>query len=288
MHTCLSHPEHGFYANLQSVTQHFTTSPEISPLFGEAITAFFANFHQSVALPPVRLIELGPGNGTLAYDMLSCWQKLTCQPLSYVGVENSPSLTQIQQKRLHSFGENCHWVESICDPNLQRTSPCVNLIVANEFFDALPIRQFMRVDDQWHERVIMAINDSLAFGTLPVEDQRQIIFPFAAQFYEYSPESLMIMKRLSRLMAQGPSVFLAIDYGYETETGYKDTLQAVRHQAYCDLLTSPGECDLTAHVDFGQLKSAAPAHMEASKLMTQRDFLWILKNLPILNLDSID
>ncbi len=273
MQACLTHPEHGFYANLKSVNEHFTTSPEISPLFGEAITAFLLNFYQSQNLTKVRLIELGPGNGTLALDILSCWQKLTDQPLTYIAVENSPSLIKTQQERLQPFGQYCHWIESVSDLNLHSDPTFVNLIIANEFFDALPIRQFIHLDNQWHERVITVSNDRLVFCSIPLEAHLQITFPRLASFYEICQESLEIMKSVSRLMAKSPSIFLVIDYGYETLTDYKDTLQAIRHQSYCDPLAYPGNCDLTAHVDFGQLKSAALPHVCAAKLMTQREFL---------------
>ncbi len=273
MQTCLTHPEYGFYTNLKSVNEHFTTSPEISPLFGEAITAFFINFCQSLGFPKVRLIELGPGNGTLAFDILSCWHKLATHPLVYIAVENSPSLIKTQQEKLQPFRQFCHWVESIADLNLHSDSTFITLMIANEFFDALPIRQFMRWDTQWHERVITVANETLAFGAIPLEPQCQIPFPWSANFYEYSPESLKIMKSISHFMAKSPSIFLAIDYGYETQADYKDTLQAMRYQAYCDPLEAPGDCDLTAHVDFGQLKSAALPHVGASKIMTQREFL---------------
>ncbi|OJV46601.1 MAG: hypothetical protein BGO28_04500 [Alphaproteobacteria bacterium 43-37] len=273
MQTCLAHPEYGFYSTLKSVNEHFTTSPEISPLFGEAISAFFVNFYQSQPQQKVRLIELGPGNGTLAFDILSCWKKLTTQNLYYVAVESSPSLTKIQQTKLQPFAQSCHWVRSVKELDQQTDSSFVNFIIANEFFDALPIRQFFKTNDQWFERVVTTCRTDLVFDSIPFKNSTQIAFPESANFYEICEDSIEIMKDISALMIKSPSICLIIDYGYETHTDYKDTLQAIRHHTYCDPLAHPGDSDLTAHVDFGQLKSVTSQQILALKLMTQRDFL---------------
>ncbi len=207
----------------------FTTAPEISQMFGELIGGWCADLWRRAGAPAVRLVELGPGRGTLMADLLRVAAKAGLAPPVHF-VEMSPTLRAAQAERVPA----ATWHDSVDDLPADRPL----LIVANEFFDALPIRQFI----DGVERLV-----SFADGRFSAP---------AGAIREESPASLAIAGRISARLRAGGGAMLVVDYGYSgPATG--DTLQAVRHHRYADPFTDPGETDLTAHVDFTALANAA-------------------------------
>ncbi len=232
----------------------FTTAPEVSQMFGELIGLWLADLWDRAGRPEgAHYVEFGPGRGTLAVDALRAMGQVGLAPPVAL-VETSPSLRAIQKERL----PEAEWV---LDPvGLPDQGPL--LVVANEFFDALPIRQLVATAEGWRERLV-ACQDTLF---LPIVGDRSfdMIIPrhlkdaAPGSILETSPASVAILRQLAaRLLAQGGAA-LIVDYGYEGPA-IGDTLQAVRGHRYANPFEDPGEADLTAHVDFATLREAAEA-----------------------------
>jgi SAM-dependent MidA family methyltransferase len=257
MSLSLYDPEHGFYMTRDpfGVKGAFTTAPEISQMFGELIGAFFVQAWEDRGRPErFHFVELGPGRGTLMADMLRAararpgFEKAAQITL----VEISPVLKAIQQKTL--AGHNVRWGASLDEvPN---DAPL--FLIANEFFDALPIRQYVKANDGWHERMIGANGDNLVFALAP--DAMALDVPVAPEgsVLETSSTSHAIVAEIARRIGVREGVALIVDYGH-MESGFGDTFQAVRSHAFASPLDAPGEADLTAHVDFAALVNAVVA-----------------------------
>ena len=231
----------------------FTTAPEISQMFGELIGLWLADLWDRAGRPAARYVELGPGRGTLAADALRAMAKASLEP-PVDFIETSPTLRAAQAERVP--GAEWH----LGFTGISEDGPL--LIVANEFFDALPIRQLVATEEGWRERLV-ACQDTLF---LPIAGDRSfdMIIPpdlrgaAPGSILETSPAGVAVLRGLAaRLTAQGGAA-LIIDYGYEGPA-IGDTLQAVRGHAYANPFEEPGEADLTAHVDFATLKEAAEA-----------------------------
>nr|WP_284699644.1 SAM-dependent methyltransferase [Sphingomonas lycopersici] len=226
----------------------FTTAPEISQMFGELIGLWAADLWDRAGRPADALwVELGPGRGTLTADALRAMRAAGFIPPVHF-VETSPVLRAEQAKRV----ADAVWHDDVED--LPSDRPLI--IVANEFFDALPIRQLVRAANGWHERLV-ACQDVLF---LPIAGKQvpDSVIPEGLRdaapgaIIETSPASVGIMRVLAaRIVAQGGAL-LAIDYGYQGPA-IGDTLQAVRGHAFANPFDEPGERDLTAHVDFATL-----------------------------------
>ena len=229
----------------------FITAPEISQMFGELVGAWCADLWTRAGRPEVHLVELGPGRGTLAADALRVMHKAGLVPPLHL-VETSPVLRDLQARRV---GE-ARFHDAVT--SLPEDRPM--LVVANEFFDALPVHQLVKAADGWRERRV-ACQDTLF---LPVAGRlvpEEIIpAPFrdapAGSMIESSPASVAIVRALARrIVAQGGAV-LIIDYGYDGPA-LGETLQAVKSHGQANPFEAPGEHDLTAHVDFATLGSIA-------------------------------
>jgi SAM-dependent MidA family methyltransferase len=231
----------------------FTTAPEISQMFGELIGLWLADLWDRAGRPAARYVELGPGRGTLAADALRAMAKAGLEPGVDL-VETSPILRAAQATRV----PHAEWHLDLV--GLPEDAPL--LVVANEFFDALPIRQLVATGEGWRERLV-ACQDVLF---LPIAGDRSfdmiiprdLLHAAPGSILETSPASVAILRNLAaRLLAQGGAA-LILDYGYEGPA-IGDTLQAVRGHTYANPFDTPGEADLTAHVDFATLKEAAEA-----------------------------
>jgi NADH dehydrogenase [ubiquinone] 1 alpha subcomplex assembly factor 7 len=222
-------------------TGDFITAPEISQIFGELMGAWLANAWIEMGSPKALLCELGPGRGTLMKDALRATRGVTGfhGALSLRLVETSPHLKAIQQKTLSGSHSRILWQETLDD-----LPPLPLLLIANEFFDALPVRQFIRAGLEEQERYIACEGKKLAWH------------PPGNIIRETSPMSLDITSRIAAHIHTYGGAALIIDYGYAGGT-HADTLQAVRAHAYADPLEASGEADLTVHVDFAALSSAA-------------------------------
>jgi len=230
----------------------FTTAPEISQMFGELIGAWFVEMWRRAGSPPnARLVELGPGRGTMMADMLRSTTAAKWTP-AVDFVETSPLLRSAQAARV----PGAMWHD-----NLEHVPDDAPLfLVANEFFDALPVRQFERVVSGWRERMVAA-DDGGFIPALAPSDATALVPPRLAaatvgSVVEASPASTAIAAEIGARLARHGGAALIVDYGYAgPATG--DTLQAIRAHAFADPIADPGEADLTAHVDFGALAAAA-------------------------------
>ncbi|HEY0270566.1 MAG TPA: SAM-dependent methyltransferase [Sphingomonas sp.] len=239
----------------------FVTAPEISQMFGELIGLWCADLWLRAGSPEIAWVELGPGRGTLAADALRAMAKAGLAPAVHL-VETSPVLRRAQSARVP--GATHH--DSVA--TLPADRPLI--VVANEFFDALPIRQLVRAADGWRERTVDWADGRLVPAT--GELRFDAVVPEALRggaAIETSPASAAILRDLAgRIVARGGAL-LAIDYGYEGPLA-GDTLQAMRAHAFADPYAAPGEQDLTAHVDFAALAEAARAEgAVAHPLITQ-------------------
>ncbi|MCW9042747.1 MAG: SAM-dependent methyltransferase [Pseudopelagicola sp.] len=271
MSEALLNPTHGYYTTRDPLGAEgdFTTAPEISQMFGEMIGLCLAQTWIDQGRPhPFTLAELGPGRGTLMADILRATRAVPGfrEAANLHLVEASPTLRDAQKRRL---GDATRWHDSA--ESLPDDAPL--FLVANEFFDALPIRQFLRSGPGWAERLVGLEGDRLAFGLGEVLAQPALKHRLAdtqeGDLVELSPQAAPIMAAIgARIEAHGGAA-IVIDYGGWRSLG--DTLQALRAHEKVAPLDAPGQADLTAHVDFEALAKATPsAH---SKLISQGVFL---------------
>jgi SAM-dependent MidA family methyltransferase len=271
MAECLLHPTHGYYTTREpfGAGGDFTTAPEISQMFGELIGLCLAQSWLDQGAPaPVTLAELGPGRGTLMADLLRATRAVPGfhAAARVTLVEASPRLRDRQRQTLR--GHPASWTDSLGD-----LPQAPLFLVANEFFDALPIRQFLRHPQGWQERVIGLQDDRLAFGLTPPAPLAALDHRLAdtapGDLVELCPAAAPIAAAIGQRIATHGGAALVIDYGDWRSRG--DTLQALRTHAYADPLDSPGQADLTAHVDFEAIaRAAAPA---ASSRLTPQGVL---------------
>jgi NADH dehydrogenase [ubiquinone] 1 alpha subcomplex assembly factor 7 len=258
MAECLLHPQHGYYATRDpfGVAGDFTTAPEISQMFGELIGLCLAQSWLDQGTPPrILLAELGPGRGTLMADVLRATARVPGfhNAAAVHLVEASATLRQVQARNV----PQAEWHDSIND---LPEGPLY--LIANEFFDALPIRQFVRDGDGWRERAVGLQDDRLAFGLTTASPLRTLDHRLAdtrdGDLVELCPALPPIMGEIGRRIASHGGAALIVDYGDWRSLG--DTLQAVADHAPTDPLVHPGAADLTAHVDFAAIaQAAAPA-----------------------------
>ena len=233
----------------------FITAPEISQMFGELIGLWLADLWLRAQEPqPCHYVELGPGRGTLAVDILRSAASFGLSP-SVQLVESSAALREVQLKAL----PNARFHDAIA--SLPDRGPL--LIVANEFFDALPVRQMVATAEGWRERVVIADADG-GFAAVPGARDVDALVPDAVRgapegsLYEQCPDAASIVFELLRRIERQGGALLAIDYGYDAP-GIGETLQAVKDHRPAPVFDAPGSADLTAHVDFHELANIARA-----------------------------
>lgn len=265
MQLALAHPDHGYYRTRDPLGSQgdFITAPEISQMFGELIGIWCAHVWGLIGTPnPIRLVELGPGRGTLMADALRACRKVAARFTEAAEVhliETSPVLRAAQRTALP--GVNVTWHDTL--NTLPEDGPI--LVIGNEFLDALPIHQLVRTAEGWRERQVtlddqgrltyaidahpsplMALLDPSASAAMTAE----------GSITEISPAVRGFAAGLGQRIARQGGAALLIDYGYSgPATG--DSLQAIRQHRYHPVLADPGEADLTAHVDFAAVASAA-------------------------------
>jgi SAM-dependent MidA family methyltransferase len=278
MEMCLTHPKYGYYVARDPLGREgdFITAPEVSQMFGELLGLWAASVWKAIGSPPIlRLIELGPGRGTMMADALRALRVLPplYQALSIHLVEINPVLRE-KQKATLSGVRNIAWHDSIDDvPD----GPAV--ILANEYFDVLPIHQVVRRENGWHERTV-ELDDSgrLVFGATSEPMPRfEVLLPPLVRaapigaVFEWRPDS-EIMKLASRVRDQDGAA-LIIDYGHmRSDAG--DTFQAIARHSFTDPLKNPGQADVTAHVDFQALvRAAEDLGAQVHGPVSQADFL---------------
>ena len=259
MELALGHPEHGYYMNRDpfGASGDFTTAPEISQMFGELIGLWAAEVWATMGRPnPLRLIELGPGRGTLMSDAL---RAARVSPefraaLDVTLIETSPTLAEIQHETLLTAGAPIAWA-----PTLTEAPEGPAVFIGNEFLDALPVRQYVRNHNRWRERVVW-VDRSGALAFAPGRQPEPFIHAQGEEgdIIETCPAAHRLVYELAGRLARQGGVALFIDYGHSVTT-IGETLQAVRAHRIADVLAQPGECDITAHVDFAAMARTARA-----------------------------
>jgi NADH dehydrogenase [ubiquinone] 1 alpha subcomplex assembly factor 7 len=277
MALALGHPQHGYYMTRDPLgaTGDFTTAPEISQMFGELIGLWAAQCWLDLGQPdPVRVVECGPGRGTMLADALRAAKAAPgfLDALQIELIESSPVLKAAQMLKLAGCGTPVTW-RSRMD---QMSAGAPLIIIGNEFLDALPVRQYMRQNGQWHERLVGLAGDALAIGLSPDPEPAITQQGPEGAVIEVAIAAQAFTRDLALLLKSDGGVALFLDYGH-TKSGFGDTLQAMRNHAFVDPLASPGESDLTAHVDFDALgKAARDAGLTIHGPMEQGAFLQAL------------
>jgi SAM-dependent MidA family methyltransferase len=278
---CLADPEYGYYRTREPFGRHgdFITAPEISQLFGEMIGVFMVHAWQQQGSPGnVRLVEVGPGRGTMMADMLRVIKRVA--PALFDGlavhlIETSERLRGVQRVTLEAYSTKVSWHDSFED-----VPEGFCLIAANELFDAIPIRQFVKTATGFRERLIgLDADDELSFAAgVATVDPTLLPAPAGSipdgTIFEAAPARQAVMQALCERLKQQGGTALVIDYGHMV-TGFGDTLQAVMNHDFDPPLAHPGEADLTSHVDFEDLaKIAVASGVHLNGGLRQGEFLY--------------
>ncbi|WP_306258146.1 class I SAM-dependent methyltransferase [Pararhizobium sp. IMCC21322] len=276
MNLCLGDPVSGYYMTRDPFGHggDFTTAPEVSQMFGELVGAWLVAAWQALGRPSrTRLAELGPGRGTLMAD---CLRSLALEPdlmrgLEIDMVDMSPTLIAAQQEKLSKVPCPVRWHGTLPDSDLP------TLLIANEFFDALPVHILVKTEKGIAERHITASQEGkLGFADLPTKlqiSQGQIDAIPTGTVFELSPERCDVAKNIAAGIKANGGAALLIDYGYvQPKTGA--TFQALTNHQMVDPLDQPGEADLTALVDFTSLEKCFKSmDIHVSEPVSQMDFL---------------
>lgn len=278
MAIALGHPRYGYYMGRDPLGRggDFTTAPEISQMFGELIGVWCADTWAKLGSPErFLLVECGPGRGTLMADAMRATKKVPGfhAAARLALVEISPALREAQANRLSLYQPD--WLAQVND--IGPDGPV--LLVANEFLDALPVRQFVKTARGWGERRVGLNGGGFAFGLGPAPSGLTGLLPEAARdaeegsVFEVSPARSHFARDVARRLAKSGGAALFIDYGYERRAA-GDTLQAVYRHDHCGVLDHIGDADLSAHVDFEALAEAASKEgVLVAGPVSQGDFL---------------
>jgi NADH dehydrogenase [ubiquinone] 1 alpha subcomplex assembly factor 7 len=277
MELALQHPHYGYYRKRDPLgrTGDFITAPDVSQLFGEMVGIWCAETWRNLGRPdPFALVELGPGNGTMMRDLLRATEKVG-------GFHAAKKLCLIDSNELLRAAQRMKLDDSAPQHirNISEIPDMPAIVLANEFFDALPVRQFEKTFRGWVERMVIVENDALVTTLRPLMEIEINLIPPEMQkvvpgtVFEFSPQAQALMRDLSRILVARKGAALVIDYGYVAASG-SPTVQAVSHHASVSILERPGEVDLTAHVDFTALaKAAREGGAKVSAVVGQGEFL---------------
>jgi len=280
MEACLADQDAGYYPSRQPIGADgdFITAPEVSQIFGELLGLWAVAVWQSMGEPkPVIVAELGPGRGTLMADALRAWRSVPrfLESVQVAMVETSPLLREVQQTALHGAEAPILWCDQLADVPIG-----ASIVIANEFVDALPVRQLVWRDGAWRERCV-SIDPRGGFAfcegrPVPDENLKHAAHTLSVpdgSILEIRPAGNTLISGLAARAREAPLAALILDYGHE-ETACGDTLQTVSRHRFVDPLQAPGDVDLTAHVDFAALKDSTIAHgLAAYGPIPQGEFL---------------
>ena len=273
MEICLWDDENGYYTSNQVLGRHgdFITSPEISQTFGELIGLWALSFYQKfIDNKRLCITELGSGRGTLLRDAIRtiCMVTKNKVDLDITILEKSERLIALQKENLKN--KNIKWISDIKGLSFEP-----QIIIANEFFDALPINQYIRNNEGWYEKKITTKNGKLCFtlGNKIWVPSNSIFSNFKiGDTLEHSEQTISIFSNICNHLIQYDGVLLVVDYG--NISGIGDTLQAVNNHKFRSILEKPGQSDLTSHVNFKLLKEiASKKNLYVSPVKEQQNFL---------------
>ena len=279
MALALGHEAHGYYMGRDPFGRagDFITAPEVSQMFGELIGIWCAAGWQMMDAPAQwNLIELGPGRGTLLSDLVRACSVMPGlrDGMKVHLIDTSPALKTMQAETLKRAGVEASWHDRLEDvPDGQ------SLIIANEFFDALPVVQLQKQSGHWHERVVgLDREKKLVFGLASDPISPALVPSWAAgvedgEIIEISPARDAVAREIGRRITEDKGAALIVDYGH-VRSAVGDTMQAVRKHQFAPVLAQPGDADITSHVDFEALTNAVTANgAKAYGPVTQGDFL---------------
>ncbi len=292
----LYNPKKGFYMKKNPFGDKgdFLTSPNISILFSEMIAIWTVAFWHNLKCPKkINLIELGSGNGQMLYDMIESFKSFPefYHSCKFFILEKSPYLKKIQKKKLKKF--NVKWLK-----NLDEINNGHNIFIANEFFDALPFKQFFKINNKWKERfVVVDKNNNKSFTKIncnikKIEKDLGFKISKNQKVIEYSPVALKYLKNISKKIILKNGCLLIIDYGY-LDDSMRDTMMAIKKHKYTNILTKFGSSDISYKLNFKILKKIIKSlKLKCQSITSQRNFLISLgiqqraeilsKNLPFL------
>ncbi|MFD3266017.1 class I SAM-dependent methyltransferase [Phenylobacterium ferrooxidans] len=272
MTACLHDPADGYYATRPALGADgdFITAPLVSQMFGELIGLWAVACWQAMGRPsPFRLVEIGPGDGTLMDDMLRA-ARLAPDFVAAADVWLVETSAPLKARQRQVLGDGVTWAASLAE--VPDEAPMI--LVANELLDCLPPRQFVRTDKRWAERVV-GLNDAgeLAFGLAGAAIGDLAPDAPAGSVLEQSPAQEALGSEIGARIAADGGAALLIDYGRD-QPGFGDTLQALRRHVKESPLASPGAADLTVHADFPAVLAAAAREGAATApILTQGEFL---------------
>ncbi len=257
---CLYDKKEGYYMkkNLFGKNRDFTTAPNISRLFSEMIAIWTINFWESLGSPKkFNLVELGAGNGEMMKIMIESFKRFPSfiKSCNIIIHEKSPNLIKEQKNKIKS--KNARWLE-----NLDKLDSSPAIFLANEFFDAIPIKQFFKNGSYWYEKFVnISANDNISFTNKKVDIrtiEKKINFKILKKqnFIEYSPLGSKYLNNIFKFIKKNTGGILIVDYGYFA-VNMKDTLQAIHKKKYSKILENIGESDITYNVNFYLIKKIA-------------------------------
>ena len=249
----LYNKEFGYYMKKNPFGEKgdFITAPNISILFSEMIAIWIISFWENLNKPKkFNLVELGAGNGEMMKTLINTFDKfpLFKDACSINILEKSKLLKNIQRKNIKN--QNVKWLKNLNELN---NSP--SIFIANEFFDALPIKQFIKKENKWYDRHVKLNNNKkpvyvdLLFDMQKFEKKIKFKISYKQKFIEYSPLAMNYLKNMINKIKNNNGGFLIIDYGY-TNNEFKNTIQAVSKHKYSDVLDVFGKSDITYNLNF--------------------------------------
>ncbi|AOV87522.1 SAM-dependent methyltransferase [Wolbachia endosymbiont of Drosophila incompta] len=285
MNAVLYHEKYGYYTSKLPLGKDgdFTTAPEISQLFGEVIAVWIMHTWEKLGKPSkFSLVELGPGKGTLIHDIIRVTKKYSSffNSMLIHLVEISPTLRKIQKEKLKSLDVNWH-------KNIDNLPEQPTIFLANEFFDALPIDQFVYHDEGWYENMVTKQDDCsllVSCQCVTVESRKKESWIpvsvtqmtngkfFNGAVVEICSVGVEILKKLEKKIYNNKGAALIVDYGY-VYPAYKSTLQSIKQHKYANFLENVGNSDITALVNFQALRD--PLKHVDCEILTQREFLYL-------------
>ena len=267
----------GYYMNKNPIGYKgdFITSPNISIMFSEMITIWLISFWEKMGCPKkINVVELGAGNGEMMFQILKTVERFnkfkSCS--NFIIYEKSTFLKKIQKKKINF--KNIKWIN-----NLKKISNFPSIFIANEFFDALPIKQFEKKKKEWFEKFINLNNPKKAFifdrkiDIKKIEKRIQLKISKNQNFIEYSETQLNYLKNIAKIIKKNKGGLLLIDYGF-TNGKMKDTLQGISNHKFANILDNIGKVDITHNINFNLFKKYIDRLGDLkNNLTTQKNFL---------------
>ena len=274
---CLYDKKKGYYIkkNPFGAVGDFTTAPNISRLFSEMISIWAISYWQSLGSPKkFNLIELGSGNGEMMKIMIESFEKFpNFQKYCNIFIhEKSPSLIKIQKDKIKK--QNVKWIKS-----LKKLNNFPSIFLANEFFDSIPVKQFLKKGSLWFEKFVdLSDTKKISFFNKKIDIkliEKKLGFKISSNqnFIEYSPLGIKYLKDIIKFIKKNNGGLLIIDYGYNTKK-MKDTLQTVNKQKYSNIFENIGKSDITYNINFHLIKKIVQNFDQLStNFTTQKKFL---------------